>query len=119
MSSFFEEYLQEKTSDFILTPFREKRKCFKESLWRGEVVKNVKLFWMSNEKILNSGFIWYEYMLSSTCIILHIMLNLIQSLLLKLVVIKISCLFEQLSMKCFLQTIETPFSFFVYVEQKD
>ena len=46
------------------------------------------------------------------------MLNLIQSLLLKLFVIRISSLFEQLSMKCFLQTIETPFSFFVYVEQK-
>ena len=59
------------------------------------------------------------YMLSSTCIILHIILNLIQSLLLKLFVIKITCLFEQLSMKCFLQTIETSFSFFVYVEQKD
>ena len=59
------------------------------------------------------------YMLSSTCIILHIILNLIQSLLLKLFVIKITCLFEQLSMKCLLQTIETSFSFFVYVEQKD
>ena len=39
------------------------------------------------------------------------MLNLIQSLLLKLFVIKISCLFKQLSMECFLQTIETSFSF--------
>ena len=41
---FFEEYLQEKTSDFILKPCRETGKCFKESLRRGEVVKNVELF---------------------------------------------------------------------------
>ena len=40
---FFEEYLQEKTSDFILKRCREKGKCSKDSL-RGAVVKNVELF---------------------------------------------------------------------------
>ena len=32
---FFEEYLQETKSDFILKPCRETGKCFKESLRRG------------------------------------------------------------------------------------
>ena len=52
-----EEYLQEKTSVYILRPCWEIGQGFEESLRGGKLVKNLEIFWMNN-KTINSAFVW-------------------------------------------------------------
>ena len=47
---------KKKTSVYILKPSWEISQSFEESLRRGKVVKNLDVFWMNNETIIELGF---------------------------------------------------------------
>ena len=47
---------KKKTSVYILKPSWEISQSFEEILRRGKVVKNLEIFWMNNETIIELGF---------------------------------------------------------------
>ena len=51
----FEDYLQDKTSVYILKACREIGQSFEESLRRGKYVKNLQILWMNNKTIIEFG----------------------------------------------------------------